>query len=870
MQQFRLAGKERAFPMSPPSSSNSEELLAHVGWMHSLALRLVRDVAAADDLVQDALLAALEQQPDTKRSLAPWFAGVLRRRASFLSRGHARRSDRENRAARDRAAALTAPGGDSRADDVVQRGEAHQRLVNAVMALRDPYRSVLLLRYYDDFSPREIARRKGLPPATVRSQLARALDELRNSLDSESGGDRRAWCLALLPVVADKSARTGSLGLTTFSPLLAMHVLLKIALPLTAIAIGAVLIEMIPSQAVEPELDQQTALDAEQTRALTPQRAPAPITPEQTETAALERSAERVAAAVPAPSPESSLAHIAGQLVDRDSGQAVPYFVADLYAQGQLLERVESDAHGKFETSQGYENGEYECHLIDRDDVSRGWVMRTHGIEVGAPDEMRSFVHQGGAVASIEVESRPNYRLQLLAPKHALAQEITAWLSGPDSYSGTKGATTWATQAPVRMNTEYWVRFLPCDKRFSTIDGPWTLQIESADGLWIGSTNVEAGPKGFGSLANVRLEGSCKLQVELRAHDKRTLHNPRLGLQGLEQGDAYSVEEVKDSDPSNARFALGSLAPGKYLLVARADNAFDQKLELELHAGQVTQHTIQLDVRDLDAYVRGELTSVSGQYTGKSTLLLNSTNNSLSRNTIVEWEERNGRWVAPFAFEDLPTDSYRLQIFNWKDSRHWSGQKEDLQAPLDGLVLTCEDESELRNYRFHLSVEPSSLPPDYVQLLYSIGDSKSGATPRRFQREHEISNVPTDQPLQWCLRAEGFRPIWGDAGDFPSGPQDAEAHFELEAGWGARLLAIRIEAGSEQPLAGAQIFSNGKSLGTTDSKGCLELQLESEATQFSAKHPSFPRLALTGGDLDLLTGTLSGDPMVHRLEFEAQ
>ena len=64
--------------------------------LHRLAERLARRSEEADDLVQDALLAALNQKRDwdEKRFLA-WASGVIRHRAMFLARTAGRRRRRD-------------------------------------------------------------------------------------------------------------------------------------------------------------------------------------------------------------------------------------------------------------------------------------------------------------------------------------------------------------------------------------------------------------------------------------------------------------------------------------------------------------------------------------------------------------------------------------------------------------------------------------------------------------------------------------------------------------------------------------------------------------------------------------------------------
>ena len=82
------------------------------------------------------------------------------------------------------------------AEDIFQRESARKSLVEAVFALEDPYRSALILRYFEDLPPREVARRLGVPVETARTRIKRGLEMLRVRLDREHGSDRSAWCIA--------------------------------------------------------------------------------------------------------------------------------------------------------------------------------------------------------------------------------------------------------------------------------------------------------------------------------------------------------------------------------------------------------------------------------------------------------------------------------------------------------------------------------------------------------------------------------------------------------------------------------------------------------------------------------------------------
>jgi RNA polymerase sigma factor (sigma-70 family) len=171
---------------------HAEELAAEVAGVRRIVRGLVRDGGLAEDVAQEAWLTALSTRPPDDVPLRWWLAGIARNLARRLRRGESRRDRRERAVARPEGA--TPP-------DLVARAETHRRVMDAVLALEEPYRGTLLLRFFDDLPSAEIARRLGVPAATVRSRLRRGLDLLRSRLD-ETHGTRRTWTLALLPLTA--------------------------------------------------------------------------------------------------------------------------------------------------------------------------------------------------------------------------------------------------------------------------------------------------------------------------------------------------------------------------------------------------------------------------------------------------------------------------------------------------------------------------------------------------------------------------------------------------------------------------------------------------------------------------------------------
>src|SRR5262245_9127464 len=149
-----------AWSMTVPDSSPSlEGLLTHSEWLATLARRLVVDRSAADDLVQDTWLAALRNPPREAHSLRAWLSRVARRLARV-----------RDPLRRDRGASAEDREGFPSTDEVVSRIEEERRLARLVLELEEPYRTVVLQRFYQGLSSVRIARLAHVPEATVRTR----------------------------------------------------------------------------------------------------------------------------------------------------------------------------------------------------------------------------------------------------------------------------------------------------------------------------------------------------------------------------------------------------------------------------------------------------------------------------------------------------------------------------------------------------------------------------------------------------------------------------------------------------------------------------------------------------------------------------
>jgi RNA polymerase sigma-70 factor (ECF subfamily) len=181
--------------MQPRSTTNPGigELLAHVEFVRKLARQLcASDPHGAEDLAQDVWVAALERPPRSKGRLASWLTAVAR---NLLASRLRRLSSSQDPRKRSQA------GEDISELDRAEVTEARTAVAQAVQRLRNPYREVVLLRFYDGLELAEIARRCGRPLETVRTQLRRALVQLHAEMIGERGprNGKQMVLLAAMP-----------------------------------------------------------------------------------------------------------------------------------------------------------------------------------------------------------------------------------------------------------------------------------------------------------------------------------------------------------------------------------------------------------------------------------------------------------------------------------------------------------------------------------------------------------------------------------------------------------------------------------------------------------------------------------------------
>src|SRR5262245_15439769 len=146
---------------------------ATAGELLRVAAWLCGNRADAEDLLQRTFLCAIEDRARFagERRALPWLVGILTNHARNLRRERARR------------AALPAPA-EPVADPVALAADAEFAawLADTRRAIGAPYAEVLQLHLEQGMNAAEIAAQLGRPAGTVRTQLMRALERLRQRL----------------------------------------------------------------------------------------------------------------------------------------------------------------------------------------------------------------------------------------------------------------------------------------------------------------------------------------------------------------------------------------------------------------------------------------------------------------------------------------------------------------------------------------------------------------------------------------------------------------------------------------------------------------------------------------------------------------
>ena len=529
-----------------------------------LAAHWTRDPAEAEDLVQVTFVQAVRDGSQWREGqpLLRWLSGILAHRALDRRRLAAAHAHVPLDEALVALAAAPTPTPLEAAID----GELLDRIGQALDRLEAPYRDVLTLRIVHGLQPTAIAHALARPPATVRKQLERGLQQLRGLLPAAFAGALAAMLLpqrGLAAVRAQVLAAAGAPLPAAALTLGGMLLVKKIAIVVLAVAAIALLclqpwtwptgVAITPAVAPVPAPALAAAPSAD------PQPAPPP-----------EADAARTLATVAA-----AVAAIEVLAVRDDDGTALAGVAIELAAQNgadaQLDRRtVATDAAGRA-AFDGLAAGSYAVAAALRD---------------------------GTEPRAIELHAGERRAVELRVPIGGIARGTVVAASGEP----VAGATVFlrSTLGQATRNLPHAIAVTAADGSFAVAVGVGTVALQAAHPDHASSPLVtfvgrHPPPLVLRLLAGpARLEGHVRIDGEPVADALLELRPARSPGQ-LEGSTSITAgaSSFARSDRDGA-FALASLCAGTPTLRVRAHGAQPQELPVALCAGATESVTIDL------------------------------------------------------------------------------------------------------------------------------------------------------------------------------------------------------------------------------------------------------------------------------------
>ena len=750
---------------SPEVSINSDSLLEHAAWIRQLALELVCDPGTADDLIQETWLAFLRARPDTERPLRPWLARVIRNAAALRARRRVGRATREQVVAQPELLPSSV--------ELVVRAEQQQRLVDSVLALAEPYRSAVLLRYFEGLTPMEIARAQGLPAATVRTHLHRGLEQLRGQLDREHGGDRKAWILMLQPLMQRSEPALGvGTGVGAGLAATALVVASLLAIFFAYRALGDAGAEEPGSLGLP--LREELANASESEASLPPH--------------ALGERVEGSPASLAEAADRRSV-----QLVDRRTG--LPLGDYTLRAGGQ---RLRTDGEGRVELAAAL------AEITPIDDERLGMdAFSSHGARQTRPVVREALQLPEGEV--IAIASGPTFRLELSPPAAAELDNLEARLisRGPSEYDDDGRARL---IAPVRAAGEAysqpWLRFAPIPGGTESAQGTWELELRDTEGLWWGLAPLNDVLPRVAPVIALELQPAAVLRGHVESSTGRDLDELTVSLHPESDPDRVAYHCAVDE---RGDFLLRWIQPDEYVLRVAGNLATPYLANLALRAGAHHVHDVVLGGPQSAGPIAGTIRSSSGAYEGQLLVFLYGASDDVLDVFPTTWRSEGGSLVASFAFDQAPPGPLHLDVVSLADAVTFQLDVDELRAPNEEVGIDLLDERPATNWGFevldHTGVEVEEFE---IEVRVNGGDprrfrsqlsspSEGGSRTRswsliagnmrwnRFEGPAPLRNLPLDARVSWTIRAEGSKPVSGDSSGF--------VHASLDL----RLATVRLD-----------------------------------------------------------------------------
>ena len=801
----------------PLAAIDPQELLAHSEWLKGFARALVRNEAEAEDLAQEAM-GVLASTTRKVRDLRAYLKGTVRHLALKSRRQAVRSRDREVQISAER------PQEVSPSSEVTERMDLMRAVLEEVGHLPESQARVIGLRFLEDLTVSEIAEQAGLQPSSVRSTLSRGLERLRARLDGRFDG-RDAWTAVLAPWAlpfplptgaADAVSEAGSSSQGIFpnvapkgAPALAPAAALGLAMSFKTISIVTALLvatfgawrvfsgpeaDLVPISG--PILEGDSPVADARPDAVEAGLAPAPVDSE-TRVA----TGEVASPTSPATSAGPARTTLAGIFVDAITGEAIPELsVRFRYLENRrprITEYILSDRTGRFGSQ-------------DHSVPSEGLTISVVDNRVGA-QKLNTEDFELPTDGLVPIEVGPTFTLLPMGvPVSGLvARKFKALASGPGIRANDPIETKYA---PKERD---WIRF---GRPFGDSDdeGPWSLRLESADGLMVGTgqlgrrVGIEAAP------ISVSMEPRGALEFTLDTGGAALPDFCTVEVESEHPGAPVSVDLAQEAGSMKGR--LKFLQPGTYRWSltrgTKRETGEVQVRELALESVTVRlpsdetwQPRVILDASGAPA---ADVTAWPAQL-----LRLDGSNKNFEVKIERVGPESAGQFEA--RIDSLPAGDWSFAVM----------------APpgftADPMLVPVERNGDPPTIRISVAeradVSLTFVDADTNEPLKVMATHFDGIKGELVQVSKEGAaefSASASHPTYFIAYLDGYRMA---KVPFEPGVHSTELRVALEKGWSNRVWVL--DAATQGPVEGAGLILDGESIGKTDAAG--EIWLEGDS-----------------------------------------
>lgn len=537
-------------------------------------------------------------------------------------------------------------------------------------------------------------------------------------------------------------------------------------------------------------------------------------------------------------------APLRGTILDQKTGEPVPDFLVQVRGPRGGVEDIVTGSDGSFESAGGFEAGRLDLALVDHPSFLE--KRTTYPIEANSIEHQHDFRDPiAPRDAELRIAIGPTYRLEIAFPSGTGADDFHA--AFPQPSSGQRGfhrasaedpqsamalfygraIQPWALEqeAPLRGADPIWARFREpvFDMSAGSDAGVHELHVRSRDGHWSGRATVSSLGGIYPTLVPIRLEAHGAIEGTVLDAKGRPVPSAWIRL----SDSAVPSQPVREAGAdAKGSFAFKWLAEGEYEVLVESDRYDEWGSKVSIEAGSTERLEVRLSTSVPLGPVSGVLRSRTGQHRSKGGMatLRSLDDPEFHLFKVATYRKRDGEYRAAFSFEEVPSGSYELSL-EPLDNMRWERLSMTVSPPAEGLEFICEDDVSTFDLEFRVVDAQTGARIASSWSIVWQGDPLEDV---RLDADWEAGlykAVPDGASLRWVLRAKGYRLAVGDETRMRIEGDRRVIDVKLEPGWGQMFKVTTTEL---VPLQGVALFADGNSIGVTDSRGMVSMDLDAK------------------------------------------